>query len=222
MVQRNLPAVIAVTLTLGGLGGLVILLLAGQSGAGVWLAVGAATLGAVLCLVLAAMRRPRSTASLLRPPAGLAPRPPDDGTRRLLVVTDESCSSDDLSALPQPEGRTSAFVVAPAVSSRTSRWTGDEGAYDQAQQHLFSTVRALRALGVEAEGHIGPHDPLQAADDGLREFPADEVVFVLGGQERAQWLEEGVVHAARARYPIPVRGLRRASGTDRQPPETLR
>jgi hypothetical protein len=194
--------------------------LAGSSGDGVWLVVGAIVLGAVLCVVLFAMRRPRNPS--LRRSAGLASRPQDGGIRRLLVVTDESCTSEDLSALPQPEGRTTAFVVAPAVSSRTSRWTGDESAYDEAQQHLYSTVRALRALGVEAEGHIGPHDPLEAADDGLREFPADEVVFVLGGQERAQWLEEGVVHAARARYPIPVRGLRRAGGTDRQPPEEVR
>ena len=220
MAQRNLPAVLAVTLTLCGLGGLAIILVADSSGAGAWLAVGAIALGAVLCVLLVAMRRPRNAS--LRPPAGIASRTPNDGIRRLLVVTDESCTSKDLSALPQPEGRTTAFVVAPAVSSRTSRWTGDEGAYDEAQQHLYSTVRALRALGVEAEGHTGPHDPLEAADDGLREFPADEVVFVLGGQERTQWLEEGVVHAARARYPIPVRGLRRAGGTDRQPPEEVR
>jgi hypothetical protein len=190
--------------------------LAGSSGVGVWLAVGAIALGAVLGVVLVRMRRARNGSP--RRPAGLA----DDGIRRLLVVTDESCTSEDLRALPRPEGRTSAFVVAPAVSSRTSRWTGDEDAHDEAQQHLYSTVRALRALGVEAEGHIGPYDPLEAADDGLREFPADEVVFVLGGQEKAQWLEEGVVHAARARYPIPVRGLRRAAATDRQPPEEVR
>jgi hypothetical protein len=202
-VHRNLPAV-----------------LAGSGGDGIWLAVGAIVLGAVLCVVLLTMRRLRNAS--LRGRAGLASRPQDDGIRRLLVVTDESCTSEDLSALPQPEGRTTAFVVAPAVSSGTSRWTGDDDAYDEAQQHLYSTVRALRALGVEAEGHIGPHDPLEAADDGLREFPADEVVFVLGGQDRAQWLEEGVVHAARARYPIPVRGLRRARGMDRQPPEEVR
>ena len=201
--HRNLPAV-----------------LAGSSGDGRWLVVGTIVLGAVLCVVLLAMRRPRNAS--LRGRTGLASRPQDDGIRRLLVVTDESCTSEDLSALPQPEGRTTAFVVAPAVSSGTSRWTDDGHAYDEAQQHLYTTVRALRALGVEAEGHIGPHDPLEAADDGLREFPADEVVFVLGGQDRAQWLEEGVVHAARERYPIPVRGLRRAGGMDRQPPEEVR
>ena len=221
MLHRNLPAVLAVMLVLGGLGGLAIILLAGSSGAGVWMAGGAIVLGGLLGVALVTMRSPRS-AGLGGPPTGRATRPPNDETRRLLVVTDESCSSDDLSALPRPEGRTLAFVVAPAVSSRTSRWTGDEDADDEARQHLYSTVRALRALGVEAEGHNGPHAPLEAADDGLREFPADEVVFVLGGQDRTQWLEEGVVHAARARYPIPVRGLRRARGTDRQPPEEVR
>jgi hypothetical protein len=221
MLHRNLPAVLAGMLVLGGLCGLAIMLLLGASGAAVRLPGGAAVLGGLLGVALVTMRSPRGAAPG-RPPSGLAPRQPDDGMRRLLVVTDESCSSDDLSELPRPEGRTAAFVVAPAVSSRTTRWTGGGDADDEALQHLHSTVRALRALGVETEGHIGPHDPLEAADDGLREFPADEVVFVLGGQDGAQWLEEGVVHAARARYPVPVRGLLRAGGTDRQPKDEVR
>jgi glycerol dehydrogenase-like iron-containing ADH family enzyme len=61
----------------------------------------------------------------------------------------------------------------------------------------------LSALGVTARGHVSSHDPLQAADEGLREIAADELVFVtLGAGEAAD-----VVDTARRRYGIPVRQI---------------
>ena len=37
---------------------------------------------------------------------------------------------------------TEAFVVAPAVGLRVSRWTGDQADYDAATAHLDATLRA--------------------------------------------------------------------------------
>ena len=64
------------------------------------------------------------------------------------------------------------FVIAPAIGSRreSARWTADEHAYQDAAAHLDATLRALGELEVDATGRVGSHDPLQAADDGLREF----------------------------------------------------
>ena len=45
---------------------------------------------------------------------------------------------------------------------------------------------------------------MQAADDGLRDFPAHEIVFVTKPGTDTDWLEKGVVEAARKRYPLPV------------------
>ena len=105
-------------------------------------------------------------------------------------------------------------MVAPAVSSRVARLTGDEEAYAHAQEHVDATVRALTDLGYEARGHVGSHDPLQATDEGLREFPADEIVFVLRGGDKTQWLEHGVVEIGRRRYPVPVSELNPAARAD--------
>jgi hypothetical protein len=90
------------------------------------------------------------------------------------------------------------------MSSGLDRWTSDEDAYAQAGEDLGATIDALQRLGVEAAGRVGAHDPIQAADETLREFPADEIVFVLGDKRGAQWREHGVVDAARSRYPVPV------------------
>jgi hypothetical protein len=130
----------------------------------------------------------------------------------VLLVVDGACTDADLRPLAGTSS-VSVFVVAPALSSRVARWTGDEQAYTHAEEHLEAALGALHDLGYEARGHVGSHDPLQAADDGLREFAADEVVFVLAGGHEAGWLEDGVVDLARDRYPVPVRRLEGATAT---------
>jgi hypothetical protein len=95
-------------------------------------------------------------------------------------------------------------VIAPSLSSRLDRLTGDEQAYQAAQDHLSATLDSLDRLGVEAEGHIGPHDPIQAADDGLREFPADLIVFATPPVDSANRLEKDLAEVASSRYDIPV------------------
>lgn len=100
-----------------------------------------------------------------------------------------------------------AFVVVPVLASRLARWTSDESAYRGAQERLDATLASLTDSGIEAHGEIGPHDPLQAADDGLREFAADEILFATRPEDSANWLEEGVVDQARTRYELPVAHL---------------
>jgi hypothetical protein len=107
--------------------------------------------------------------------------------------------------LKEAGGRlTEAFVAAPALPSRLARWTGDLTAYEDATTRLNETVEPFAATGVDAQGHIGAHDPLQAADDGLRKFQADAIVFATHPEGRANWLEEGVVETARNRCSVPV------------------
>jgi hypothetical protein len=123
------------------------------------------------------------------------------------VIVDDDATSPAFRAqlLDGAGGRpTQAFVVAPALSSRLARWTGDQAAYDDATMRLNETVEAFAATGVDAHGHIGANDPLQAADDGLREFQADAIVFATHPEGRANWLEEGVVETARNRCSVPV------------------
>ena len=185
------------------IGILAILLWAADAGLWVWIAVGIVMLVALVVILVVYMRRPHRPA--LPPPT---PAHVDDDVHRVLVIADDDCAPAELGAALAAgnAGPTAVFVVAPALGSRTARWTGDDHAYQDAQRHLDATLEALAGLNVEAKGHVGSHDPLQAADDGLREFPADEIVFAIN-PAGTNWLEEGVVDAARERYSIPVREL---------------
>ena len=208
MKRENLREFAAIPIVVVLLGILAVVLFAADAGLWAWIVVGIVVLVALVVVALVTMARPhhpRAHASPSRP-AGAA-TPVDDGVHRTLVIADDACAPDELGhaiAGLRLAGPAAVFVMAPALGSRTARWTGDEHAYQEAAAHLEATLRALRELDLEADGRVGSHDPLQAADDGLREFAADEIVFAVhrGGEEN--WLERGVVDAARARYPVPV------------------
>jgi hypothetical protein len=206
--KKSMPEFAAIPIAIVLLGVMLVILLVSDAGLAAWLVFGAVALLAIVVLAVLAMRRPRGAVAGAPETRfeGSAPHA-DDGVRRILAVIDDDCSASELEqvAVGAGAGKTSVFVVAPAVSSRMARLTGDEQAYSQAQEQLDRTVQALAGMGVDAKGHVGAHDPLQAADEALREFPADEIVFVLHGGDEKDWLEEDVVELARTRYPVPVR-----------------
>lgn len=182
----------------------VALLMAGEAGPWAWVALGGAAVvlsALVVWLVGRSHRHPSREA---------APRvaPAADPTRhRVLLVADESCTSEAFVAAvgDHAAGRAlDVFVIAPSLGSRLARWTGDDHPYADAERHLTDTLAALRRAGIACQGHVGDHDPLQAADDALREFPADEVLFAVHGDGEENWLEQGVVGLAAGRYSVPV------------------
>ena len=88
---------------------------------------------------------------------------------------------------------------------RLDRLTGDEAGYENAARHLDETLEefaGVRDLDVR-RGKVGAHDPIQAADEALREFPADEIVFAVD-PGASNFLEEGEIERTRSRYGIPV------------------
>jgi hypothetical protein len=162
----------------------------------------AAAAAAFLVTAYVKWARRTETANIPPPAATMA-----DGAYRVLVLVDDGATSpafrDELakSAGGKPA---KAFVVAPALSSTLDRWTGDQEAYDSADAQLQATLQALDALGVEATGKIGSHDPLQATIDGLREFPADAIILATHHGGQANWLEEGLVESIRGVTKVPV------------------
>jgi GABA permease len=132
-----------------------------------------------------------------------------DGRRRILVVANETLTGV---ALRQEIGHrirdqeAEVFVVCPALNvSRIKHWVSDEDeARRQAQERLDSVVARLRRDGVSVKGDIGDADPLQALEDALRLFPADEAIVSTHPHGRSLWLERGVVERARERFPIPI------------------
>jgi hypothetical protein len=217
-----MPEFMAIPVVIVLLGVVIVILIAADAGLATWLVVGGVAVVAIVIFAVVAMRRPRAPAVSEGSAVfeGGAP-PANDGVHRVLLVVDDACTTGDLQSLAGARGEhgTSAVVVAPAVSTRVARLTGDEEAYAHAQEHVDGTVRALTELGYEARGHVGSHDPLQATDEGLREFPADEIVFVLHGGDETQWLEQGIVDIGRRRYSVPVSELNPAASPNERSDE---
>ena len=197
---------IPIVAVLFGIG--LVLFIAASEGLWAWLFVGAAgVLVAALVIARYARRNPHPAVSTPAPQSPPGTGVGDDGTYRVLVIADESCV-DPAFAVELSEhaaGRQiSALVIAPAIGSRLARWTGDESQYVDARKHLDDTVAALAAAGISATGETGADDPLQAADDGVREFAPSEIVFVTKAGTGTDWVERGVIEAASSRYAVPV------------------
>jgi GABA permease len=133
----------------------------------------------------------------------------DEGRqRRILVIANETVGGDELLALlgsKSVDVDEEVLLVCPALNSRVRTWTSDEdSARADAQSRLDTTLSRLTDAGVSARGEIGDGDPLQALEDALREFPADEIVVSTHPPGRSHWLEQGVVEQARLRYDVPI------------------
>ena len=127
---------------------------------------------------------------------------------RVLVVANETVGGrelmDEIGELALT-GRTEFFVVCPALNSRLKTWTSDSDAASEAAQHrLDATLERLADVGIEARGEVGDVDPLVAIEDAVRTFHPDELVISTHPAGRSNWLERGVVEAARERFDLKV------------------
>ena len=167
-----------------------------------WLgvAVFAALTGAAIVALVRARRESAQPHAVVRPSA--------PGERRILVIANETVGGEPL--LEEIHRRAEGVeervrVVCPALMSPVRYFASDEDApRAAAQQRLDRSLDALRAAGVSAEGEVGDADPLQAIEDALRSFGADEVIISTHPEGRSQWLERGVVRRARERFDVPI------------------
>jgi hypothetical protein len=182
------------------LGGAVLVVLAAWVSTWLGVVVFLALVAAALWAIRGGMRQ--------RPPQAHVVRDEDGPTRRILVVANETVAGDELRDLLGEKASgvsEDVLLVCPALNSKLRTWTSDEdGARAAAQSRLDTSLARLEALGVQARGEIGDGDPLQAIEDALREFPADEIVVSTHPPGRSHWLEQGVVENARMRYDVPV------------------
>jgi hypothetical protein len=139
--------------------------------------------------------------------AALRPRP-DDGTHRILVVANETMAGRALRSEISHRSRgehTELRLIVPALNSKIKHWTNEEDhARAVAQQNLQRLLASLREEGLDASGDIGDDDPVQAMEDALRLFPADEVIISTHPRGRSNWLEHDVVMRAKDRFDLPV------------------
>jgi hypothetical protein len=142
------------------------------------------------------------------PPRRVAARQGSENVRRILVVANETVGGEPLreEIRRKSEGQEEqVLVICPALNSPLKHWASDEdGARVQAQQRLDASLARLRALGVAATGEIGDAEPLQAMEDALRLFGADEIIISTHPPGRSHWLEKGIVEGARDRFAVPI------------------
>ena len=135
---------------------------------------------AVAVLVWVAVRQ--------RPLGPIETAPARDDRRHLLIVL--SRELDDPAAIERIAGTHRAgeaasgaevLILAPAKSRPLDRWATDLGpARAEAQRKLVLSVASLGKADVTAEAVVGDEGLVQAVEDRLREFPADEVILVTG------------------------------------------
>jgi hypothetical protein len=128
--------------------------------------------------------------------------------RRILVIANETVGGKTLSDLihQRAEGvREEVLVVTPALNSPLKHWASDEDdARSAAQERLEASLARLREVGVNARGEVGDSEPLQAMEDAMRTFGADEIIISTHPEGRSHWLEKGIVQAARERFVVPI------------------
>jgi hypothetical protein len=143
-------------------------------GPGVGLAVGELCAAAVV--VAAAFQRPEEpieVASAI------------DGRTHVLVVATRALDEpplveETMAVCGDPD--VDVLVLAPARVSPLSHWLSDVGpGREEAQVVLVHSIASLAAAGIAARGQVGDPDALQAVEDALRSFPADEVVLASEG-----------------------------------------
>jgi hypothetical protein len=169
---------------------------------GTWVGLGVfiALSAAVVAWWLHARReeRPRQTAA----------RPHAAGERRILVIANETVGGHTLRSTILEKSldvREEVLVVTPALNSPLKTWVSDEdGARAAAQERLDTSLAKLSEAGVEARGEVGDGDPIQAMEDALRTFGADEIIISTHPEGRSNWLERGVVQKARERFAVPI------------------
>ena len=100
-------------------------------------------------------------------------------------------------------------VVAPASDVSPLQWlaSDEDKARQKASEIASEAVQTVEPEAARTEAEVGDTDPVQAIEDALRTFPADEVIVVTRSGDDASWLEQDSAEEARERFGVPVTRL---------------
>jgi hypothetical protein len=148
--------------------------LSSSIGAGLGLAVGAL---AVTALVVFAVRaRPRERVEVAKDASS--------GRRVLVLATDEVTADAAERVEKLAAGADDVRLLIPLPSHRLERWlSAEDDARAEGERRLAHSAGALVAAGLPVSGSLGDHDPAQALEDELRDYPADEVLLLSEGDD---------------------------------------
>jgi hypothetical protein len=100
-------------------------------------------------------------------------------------------------------------IVAPASDLSPLQWlaTDEDEAREEAAEIAEEAEQAVQHEARVVETEVGDADPVQAIEDALRQFPAEEVLVVTRPGDKAGWLEEDAAAEASERFGVPVTHL---------------
>jgi quercetin dioxygenase-like cupin family protein len=129
--------------------------------------------------------------------------------RRVIVVPTASVSDTLLQTVVWAHAGQDAQIHVIAPASKISRFDWLTNAEDDARGDALElaehTAEAAPTENVEAL--VGDSDPLQAIEDALRRFPADELIIITLPDESTTGLETGAGAAAQRRFALPITHL---------------
>jgi hypothetical protein len=131
--------------------------------------------------------------------------------KKLLVVATAPVEPGPLREAVRTHGGEGAEirVVAPASDVSPLQWLAndEDDAREEARGIAAKAAGTVEQEAVRTEAEVGDTDPVQAIEDALRTFPADEVLVVTRSDEDATWLEQDSSEEARERFGVPVTRL---------------
>jgi hypothetical protein len=100
-------------------------------------------------------------------------------------------------------------VVAPASDVSPLQWlaSDEDEAREKAAGVASEAAESVEPEAARTEAEVGDMDPVQAIEDALRTFHADEVLVVTRPEDDATWLEQDSAQEARERFGVPVTRL---------------
>src|SRR5512132_2212093 len=130
-------------------------------------------------------------------------------SRRLLIVITTAVADGALRDLVRSRAGDDAEMLVVSPASEISRLDWLTNAEDDARTDAAERADELAdaAPTEDIEARVGDSDPVQAIEDALRTFSADELIVVTLPDEEASWLEKGSAETALRRFSLPVTHL---------------
>jgi len=131
--------------------------------------------------------------------------------KRVLVVATAPVDQEALrSRLRERTGDGAEIkVVAPVSDVSPLQWlaTDEDEARGEAEAVAREAAQAIEPEAERVETEVGDSDPVQAIEDALRTFPAEEIVLVTRSGDEAGWLEKDADAEVSERFGIPLTRL---------------
>lgn len=140
--------------------------------------------------------------------------------KRVLLVTTTPVDRPDLAADIRRllgDDVTAVRVIAPAAKVSRLDWltNAEDDARAEARDSADTAAEAIGdGPSIEIDRASHDSDAVQAVEDALRTFDADEIVVLTGAEDDSGWLEQATVAAAFSHLELPVRHLEAPPATN--------